>query len=293
MKNKILYLLLYLFPVTSVCSQEINLAIEKAGSCVFNKQLFVFGLQEQGAATHFRLYRSSSDLKILDSLNVKIKGKSDSYLDLTYDTLHGYLNIYLQQKETKKVSIFRFNKKNELVVSVQEVEIARLNNTSLFSGETLLFKNVIYSVKTESDSSGKQFYVNKYELKSDAENFDYVFKWQFPFERKNVSSAHLFYANKHYVLLFVMVSEGPKTGQWVLKLHATTGQLVRATKLNDKNETNTYFFGNFFFDEVYKSIYLAGQKLSAPQFDPISQKTNIINAPLLILYSLELDSIGD
>src|SRR5690606_19918859 len=237
--------------------------------------------------------RTGADLKVKDSLSIKLKGNADSYLDLTYDTLHGYLNIYLQQKETKKVNIFRFNKKNELVASIDQIEIARLNNTSLFSNETLFYKNIVYSVKTESDTSGKQFYINKYELKSETENFDYIFKWQFPFERKNVSSAHIFHANKNYVLLFVMVSDGPKTGQWILKLNAESGQLIRGTKLNDKAETNAYFFGNFFFDEVYKSVYLAGQKFTHAQFDPVTQKLSIANAPSLVLYTLELDSIGD
>lgn len=293
MKNNIVYLLLYLFLSTLSFAQQNDFALEKANACFFNRQLFVFGIQEQGSVASFKLYRSGADLKLLDSLSVKIKGTSDSYLDLTFDTLHGYLNIYLQQKETKKVNVFRFNKKNELVASIDQVEIARLNNTSLFSNETLLYKNVIYSVKTESDTSGKQFYINKYELKSETENFDYVFKWQFPFERKNVSSTHIFYANKNYILLFVMVSNGPKTGQWMLKLNANTGQLVRGTKLNDKGETNTYFFGNFIFDETYKSIYLTGQKFSSAQFDPVSQKLTIANVPSLVLYTLELDSIGD
>lgn len=292
MKNKIVYLLLWTCLFTCTFAQQNEFALEKGSACFFNHRLIIFGLQEQGGA-NFKLYYATADLKTTDSLSLKIKGTLDSYLDLSCDTLHGFLNIYLQQKETKKVTILRFNKKNELIASIEQVEIARLNNKSLFSNEVLYFKTAVYSVKTESDSSGKQFYINKYELKSETENFDYVFKWQFPFERKNVSSTHIFYANKHYVLLFVMVGDGPKTGQWILKLNAGTGQLMKATRLNEKTETNTYFFGNFFFEEAYKSICLTGQKFSKPQFDPGSQKINIANAPAVLLYTLELDSLGD
>jgi len=163
----------------------------------------------------------------------------------------------------------------------------------MFSNEVLYFKNTVYSIKTESDTSGNQFYLNKYLLKSETTNFDYEFKWQFPFERKNIHSAHIFYADKKNVFLYVTVQGGAKTGQWVLKLNSEEGKLEKATKLNDKGETNSYEFGDFFADKNYKSINLIGQKYTEAQFNPHENKLAISNAVSTSVYYIEIDSLGE
>jgi hypothetical protein len=294
LKSKFTYVLILISFFHSTKAQILSFPIEKSNSCIYNHFVFCFGLRAQQNNLIFKLYRCDIKLKVLDSLEVKLgKGNPENYLQLSSDTLHNFLNVYVQQKEKNEIGILRFNKKNELVAQIDRVDIARLNNTSLFSSESLCFGKTIYSLKTETDSTGKQFYLNKYELKSESVNFDYAFKWQFPFERKNVRSAHLFYANKNHVLLFVMVKGGIKSGQWVLKINAETGRLIRGSKLNDKTESNTYFYGSSFVDEVYKSIRLVGQKFNQAQFDSASTSIKNTNALFTTIYTLEIDSIGD
>ncbi len=252
------------------------------------------GLQETTKSLGLRIYNLSHNLKIADSNYIELPSSSaENYLNLSYDTLHNFLNIYLQKKDAKDVTIFRFNGKMQTVATIPGVEIARLNNSSLFSGETLFSGRSVYSLKTENDSTGKQFYINKYELKSDLENFDYLFKWQFPFERKNVSAAHLFYADAKCLLLYVIVGNGLKSGEWILKLDPVNGTLIKASKVNEKGDNSTYFFGNFYQDKNDKSFLVAGQKLVEQQFNPVFQKTDLSKAQNLSFYIFRLDSAGE
>ncbi|PBQ30729.1 hypothetical protein CNR22_02720 [Sphingobacteriaceae bacterium] len=264
--------------------------LSKANSQLFGSNLYVYGIKQNGS---FCIYKLDFKPEILDSITVETsKGAADNYLQCWSDTLHGFLNIYLQKKEKKDLSIYRLTKRFELIAKIENTEIARLNNTSLFSAETFYFNNSVYSIKAETDTSGKQFYLNKYSLKSTTENFDYTFKWQFPFERKNIHSAHIFYATKMYVYLYVNVFGGLKTGQWLLKLEAETAKLIKATKINDKGDSGSYLFGEFLVDKTSNSIQFIGQKLKDAE---INYKENKFNpaSNFLILYSFQIDSLGD
>lgn len=266
-----------------------------AGNCQrFGGHLYSFGISSQNQRTALCVYKLDLKLNLLDSFVVAAgKSAAGNYLQSYADTLHDLLNIYFQEKEKKGITILRFARNFNHVATVTNVDPARLNNTAMFSSESLYFRNNVYSIKTETDTSGKQFYLNKYTLKSETTNFDYEFKWQFPFERKNIHAAHIFYAGKDHVLLFVMVYGGSKTGQWVLKIDAETGRLIKATRLNEKGETDTYLFGTSFFDRPYKSIYLAGQKFTEIQIGALSGKTGATTPSVSVLYALEIDSLGE
>lgn len=263
--------------------------LSRANTQLYGGNLYTYGLKLNST---FCIYKLDFNFTVLDSSTIELtKGAVEHYLQCWSDTLHGYLNIYLQKKEKKELSIFRLNKKFELT-KIENTEIARLNNTSLFSSETYYFNNSVYSVKTESDTSGKQFYLNKYSLKSVTENFDYTFKWQFPFERKNIHSAHLFYATKMHVYLFVTVFGGLKNGQWILKLDAENARLVKATKVNDKADNSSYLFGDFLVDKTLGSILFIGQKLKDSEINYRENKLSPIPA-LTTLYSFQIDSLGE
>ena len=177
MKNKLICFFLLILPKLFF-GQEFELHLSKAGSLFWQGNIYCYGFQN----TTFKIYKLNSQLKTNDSLSVEMgKINSENYLKISADTLHNFLNIYLQQKEKMQVSILRLNKNFELLAYIENVDIARLNNTVLFSDEIFYYKNCVYSIKTQSDTSGKQFYLNKYELKSEKEHFDYQFKWQFPF----------------------------------------------------------------------------------------------------------------
>lgn len=294
LKNKLAYLLCSLFLLSKTFAQLKQFDL-KPGNCqLFHGKLYCYGLAGLQQKAVFCLYKLNNQLAATDSIFIELnKTNPDNYLEITSDTLHDFLNIYLQKKEKKAITILRFNQNFELVATIENVDVARLNNTSLFSAENLYFKNVVYSVKTVNDTSGKQFYINKYILKSETSNFDYTFKWQFPFERKNVHSAHLFFANQNYLLVYVHVKGGIKSGQWVLKIDAETGRLVKGIKLNSKGETSTYTFGHYLIDNSTKSFYLTGQKFKEAQFNQDLNKVSVTNALTSDVYFFEIDSLDE
>jgi hypothetical protein len=292
--NKITYVLIFLCIFNSNKGQSKEFDINNGNSQLFHSTLFSFGIKSIDEKITYCVYKLDLNLKIIDSLFIKAeKGNAESYLETYSDTLHNYLNIYFQKKEKKEVTILRFNKDFELIAKIENVDIARLNNTAMFSNETFYFNTNVYAVKTVSDTSGNQFYLNKYILRSETENFDYEFKWQFPFERKNIHSAHLFYADKENVFLFVTIGGGIKTGEWLLKIDATSGELKKATKLNPKGDDDSYFFGDYFINKNVKSLSLIGQKFTPSQFNRNENKLQISNAKHTEIYYLEIDSLGD
>jgi PAS domain-containing protein len=197
------------------------------------------------------------------------------------------LNFYLQPENKKTVNIIRTRDLRTLSL-IPSVEVARLNSSAMFSGDAFYHSNLVYHVYFINDTSGKQFYLNRYELKSDSENFEYQLKWQFPFERKNIGSAHLFHADHKFVLLFVTVEKGNNQGAWLLKIHALTGKLIKATKIHGGTDNSRYLFGGFLIDNTEKGVLIAGQKIPAPAPNNAAVPSNEV-----VLYTVEIDSTGE
>jgi hypothetical protein len=293
LKNRLIYLFI-LFQSYFLNCQTKDLFLARGNCSLFNGSLYCFGLVKNNPYLQFKLYKLNDQLAILDSNTIDLgKAALDNYLSIFSDTLHDHLNIYISKKEKKAVSVLRFNKRNELTANIEHVDIARLNNIAMFDNDVYYFANQVYAIKIISDSSGRQFYLNKYTLKSETGNFDYEFKWQFPFERKNIHSTKIIYAGKQYVLLFVNVIGSAKEGQWVLRVNATTGKLIKGTKLNDKMETATYHYGTHLFDTGKQTIYLVGQKFTDAQFSLKEKRFNIANVPFAVTYLAEIDSTGE
>ncbi len=267
---------------------------EKGNTQKFNGQLYVYGLLGTQKKAVFCIYQLNSQLQVTDSVLIPAgKSSAANFLQITSDTLHNYLNIYLQEKEKKLVTVHRFDRNFKLIASIENIDIARLNSISDFENEVFYFRNEVYTVKSQKDSSGMQFYLNKYTLKSETKNFEYAFTWQFPFERKHINSAHIFYASRQSVLLYVNICNGQKSGQWILNVNAITGKLTKGTKLNDKGELNTYAFGNFLMDTINRSLLLTGQKFTEAQFQQSEKKLSITNAPHALVYLIEIDSLSE
>lgn len=275
-------------------AQTLNLPLYKANSQLFSSSVYCFGIRAEVKKNTLCIYKIDSKLKLSDSLIIDLpKSSIEDYLQIYSDTLHNYLNVYLQKKDKKSVTIYRVDKKFKLIATIENADIARLNSISDFESEVLRFENVVYTIKYVSDTSGKQFYVNKYKLKSELKAFEYQNEWQFPFERKYINSAHLMFANKAMVFLYVNVLGGTKTGQWLLKVNAQTGKLNKATKLNDKGETNFYHYGNYLFDTTSQTLHLMGQRFTEAQFSQTKNTINITNAAFASAYYIQIDSAGE
>jgi hypothetical protein len=294
LKIKEKYLCLLFLITIHISGQTLQLKLEKGNTQLYGGRLYVFGLKSDEKKAVFCLYQFDKNIKLKDSIQIEMKGVAkDAYLQISSDTVHGYLNIYLQKQAKKLVNILRFDKNFKLIANIDDVDIARLNSIGDFQSELFYFKNEVYTIKTQSDSADQQFYLNKYSLKSETQNFEYLFTWQFPFERKNIYSAHIFYANKKSVFLYVNIIRGQKAGQWILNIDRNSGKLIKGTKLNSSGELNTYEFGSFAVDTVNRSLLFAGQKFLSTQLKQAENKLQIANAANALLYLLELDSLGE
>lgn len=282
------------FILTSLSAQIKIFDLKKSNCQLYKGQVFAYGLISNIKNDVLSIYKLNDLFIVTDSAQIEIsKNKTELYLQLYSDTLYDFINIYVQKEGKNTVSIFRFNFQLDLITSVNNIDIARLNNTSLFDANAFRFNEDVYSVKIIRDTSGKQFYVNKFSLKSKEGNFEYALKWQFPFERKNVENAKVFYVNKNFALVFVIISEGIKKGQWILKLNSVNGQLIKATKINEKGDTDNYFYGNHYYDPLYKSIVLIGHQYKESQYDLSKNVLKTEDASFIGIYFMEYDSIGD
>ena len=279
-------------PILFAQTKQFNLS--KGSSQLFSGKLYSFGINSQTQNAVCIIYKLDKQLKTLDSLTVDLgKIARDNILQLFSDTLHGFLNVYIQRKDKKLITILRFNKLFERVATIENVDVARLNSISNFESELFYFKNSVYTIKNQTDTGGKQFYLNKYQLKSELQNCEYEPKWQFPFERRNINSAHIFYADTNAVMLYVNVTGGLKFGQWILKVNAKTGKLIRGTKLNDRGETTSYQYGSYLIDTAKRITTVIGQRFTNAQLDQKGNKLAISNAPLVSVYIIDIDSAGE
>jgi hypothetical protein len=273
-------------------SQNFNLS---NGNIIgFNKEMYCFGLNSNSAKAQLIVYKLDTNLKKIDSLSFELGLRlKNNFIPINADTLHAFLNIYLQEKNGQKVNILRIDKNFKLKVFVENIDIARLNNTSVLGVNYKIDKTVIYSIKSAIDSSGQNFFLNKYTLKTETENFDYNLIWQYPLERKNIQSVNIIYADSMLVYLMVSIYKGNKAGDWILKINSKNGQLRKAIRLNDKNETSYFMPAECLFNSGEKSLQLFGQKLNANQFNPNTQNLSIGTSSYIILYMTTIDSLGE
>ena len=141
MKAKLKYTTLFCFLITTVFSQTLNISLTKGNSQLFNNYLYTFGISIQKQNAACVIYKLDLKLKIIDSSIIDL-GKSplDNFLQTNSDTLHGFLNIYVQRKDKKQVTVIRFNKLFERIAIIENVDIARLNSISNFETELFYHK---------------------------------------------------------------------------------------------------------------------------------------------------------
>ncbi len=269
----------------SVKSQSVATSLRNGDAQMFRQHLYVYGLTDSTGSAGLLCYRYDSYLHKKDSAFIPLgKDKAEFYLRLYSDTLHGHLNLYLQKKGQNQVKTIRLAEDLSLTALVEKTEISRLNNSAMLGARPFYAGDIVYSIKTSGDSSGRQFYLNCFKLRDHKQNFDYQLLWQHPFDRKNIGFAKIVSADKSTVHVFTEIESGAKKGQWLLKINAADGALLKGTKLNAKNETLSYLPGVALNDILHKRLILIGECIN-----PLKSAGT---AGYHQLYFLELDSFS-
>ncbi len=248
-------------------AQQQNFSLEKGSCVVFKQHVYAFGFKSNS----FVIYKLRSNLQLIDSIYYGLdKTKTADYLSIDCDTMHETLNFHLQKKDKQNVTLLRFDQKFKLVNEFKNIEVTKLDPFATFDHQKFVYKKFVYAVKTAIDTTGKQYYLSKYELQnSNDKAFDYKFKWQFNFEKKHIKNVKVFYADSLKVLAFVHVKEGERKGQWVLKINAITGLIIKAKKISSNANLN-YRYGDHFVDAVSKNIFVLGQLTNGEQLSSAS-----------------------
>jgi hypothetical protein len=229
-------------------------------------------------------------LIIEDSTELVLKSfKPEQLLPIGCDTLHGTLNYTLQKQDAKnKATVLRFDKNLKQLCFAEQIDVARVNSFTNFQQDRYIYQSTLYLIKTTFDTiNGKQFFLSAYQLKDITKPFEYTMKWQFAFERKYIQSAHIFYADSQQVMLFVNVNDGAKKGQWLLRINAKNGFLIRGTKLNSKTEEASYQFSDFFLDKKTRDVLISGQRIDN------TIKNAALTANKAEMFLVKFDSMGN
>jgi len=254
LRTKFIYILCFLANV--IIAQQQNFQLEKGNCIIFKQHVYAFGFKSNS----FVIYKLKSNLQLIDSIYYNLdRTKTANYLSVDCDTLHETLNFHLQKKDKQNLTLLRFDQKFKLVNEFKNAEVTKLDPFATFDHQKFVYKKIVYAVKTAMDTSGKQYYLSKYELQnSNDKAFDYKFKWQFNFEKQHIKNVRVFYADTIKVLAFVHVNNGERKGQWVLKINAATGFIIKAKKISTNANLN-YRYSNHFVDSVSKNIFVLGQ----------------------------------
>lgn len=281
----------------TVSGQLVQHALIRARCLHYKQRLYVYGFEQRKEQLSFRCFSYSKALKPLDSADYNLGNqKAEQYLDISQDTLHDVLNFYFQKADLKNlVSLCRLDSTLRLIASANDLDASHINAITAFCEEHYRDKNSLYTITTaEDDSSGRQFYLSKYSLKAMDKPFEYDFKWQFPFERKNIHRATILFSDASAVLLYVHVNDGLKKGQWLLRIDASGGNLIKAVKLNPKGDSRHFLCGAVSIDRRDKSISIAGSILPAAMIDFKKGQADFKTLPTTYsLFLVCVDSLGE
>ena len=223
---------------------------------ILKNHIVAFGYRNNA----FIAYKIKDDLKTKDSLVFKLVSfNKNEYLQVEADTLNGYLNFYLHKKNNQALQVIIADTSLKFKTDFKNIDVTKLKPFSGLTEQTFHSGKHFYIIKTAVDSAGKHYYLTQYGyMPGEKTPFDYRFNWQFNFDRSHITYAHVFFADKKGVYVYVNVDEGLKKGQWILILNAQNGLLLRSKRLNFHPELN-YRFCNYLKDSSSKSIYILGQ----------------------------------
>ncbi len=277
-------------------AQVIKQELVSAASLYYNHTVYVFGYRQKKDALLFKCFSYSDSLKLKDSTEFTLgKHLPTDYLEVTADTLHSVLNFYFQLSDQKNlVTLFRVNDKLESICSVTNYDANHINSLTAFDDENYIFRRDLYIIKTNIDTTGKQFYLSKYTVKAMDKPFEYDFKWQYAFERQYINRASIIYADSNCIMLSANVYDGLKKGQWILRIDVKTGILIKGTKLNGKGDNRLYLYSNALYHKSSKSLDIVGSIYPNSILDFKTQKADFKDAASTHqLFLISIDSSGE
>ena len=277
-------------------SQTIKRQLLNANVLPFRHNIYVYGYEQNNVNLKFKCYSYSQKLQAIDSTEYNLgKHTTSDFLEISVDTLHNFLNFYFQLANQKNmVSLFRINDSLKTIATTDNYDANHVNSFIVFDDEKFADKQDLYVIRTANDSTDKQFFLSKYHVKSINKPFEYDFKWQYAFERKYIYRASVIAADTHQVVVYAHVYDGLKKGQWILRINARTGEIIRGTKLSAKGDTRHFLMSNFIIDKKTKSIDVIGSVYDANSIDFKNKTSNFTTqAKNHKLFLVSIDSLGD
>ncbi len=296
MGNKLCVFLAAMLICAQLQAQVVKKSLLSANSFYFGHTVYAFGYEQKKETLFFKCFSYSDSLKLKDSTEFNLgKHLAADYLEVNADTLHGVLNFYFQLADQKNlVTLLRFNNTLKTICSVNNYDANHINSLTAFGDETYIFRQDLYIIKTNTDTTGKQFYLSKYTVKAMDQPFEYDFKWQYAFERQYINNANIIYADSNCVMLSANVYDGLKKGQWILRINAKTGAIIKGTKLNSKGDNRLYLYSNALYNKASKSLDIIGSIYPNTMIDFKTQTVDFKGAASTHqLFILRIDSLGE
>ncbi|MES2567426.1 MAG: hypothetical protein V4565_11195 [Bacteroidota bacterium] len=296
MGKKIYVILIILWIPALFMAQSVKRRLLSANVFQFHQMIYVYGYEHLNSDLVFRCLSYDKKLQLKDSVNFSLgKHTASDYLDITVDTLHDVLNFYFQLANQKnKVSLLRCNDSLRKIGTAENYDANHINALSAFDDEKYAYKKNLYIIRTVPDTSGKQFYLSKYELKNMNKPFEYDDVWQYAFERKYVYRASILFADTNLVIVYAHVFDGLKKGQWILRINANNGKVIRGSKLSAKGDSRHFLMSNFIIDQKTKGIDVIGSIYNDNMIDFKNKTSNFTNQSKgHKIFLCNIDSLGD
>jgi hypothetical protein len=291
------YIIIVFITLTSFLKgQAVKQNLLLANALPFHGNLYIYGYEQSKVNLLFKCYAYNYQLKVQDSILYDLgKHTTSDYLDISVDTLHDVLNFYFQLANQKnRVSLLRVNDSLVKIASTEDYDANHINSLMVFDDEKYDYKEDMYIIRTNTDTSGKQFYLSKYHIKDMTKPFEYDYKWQFAFERQFIHRASVMYADSSQVIVYTHVSDGIKKGQWILRINANTGEITKGTKLTTKGDMRYFLLSNVIVSNNGKNIDVIGSIYDANMIDFKTKTQNFTNqSKAHKLFLVCIDSVGD
>lgn len=299
-KNK--YIISILLVVSSLLKAQLvkqNLLL--ASTFSFHHNIYVYGYENpiaKGSKANliFKCYSYNYQLQKKDSILFDLgKHTPADYLEISVDTLHDVVNFYFQLANQKNVvSLLRVNDSLQKITSAENYDANHVNSLTAFDDEKFAYHQDMYIIRTNIDSGGKQFYLSKYHVKDITKPFEYEYKWQFAFEREYIHRATVVFADSMHVIVYAHVFDGLKKGQWILRIDATNGEIIKGTKLSAKGDTRYFLMSNIIVNTKSKNVDVIGSIYEANMIDFKNKTQNFTNqSKAHKLFLVNIDSTGE